>query len=106
MYIEEFVEAETSGKTDAQLIELAEKLLVDADKKVPQKRCFTITVEETLCQDFNIEATTAEEACEIARKMYREGKIEVENGEVQSANALYLSPDLLATQKMVKVAIV
>jgi len=44
---------------------------------------YTITIEETVCQDFDIEANSAREAQEIARKRHEAGKITLEPGELQ-----------------------
>jgi hypothetical protein len=43
---------------------------------------FTVTLQEVLVQDFYVEATTAEEAIEVAIKKYSEGDFVLEPGEV------------------------
>lgn len=41
---------------------------------------FTVTVEEHVSQDFSIEAPSREEAEALAEKMYRDGKLVLEPG--------------------------
>lgn len=43
-----------------------------------EKKNFVVTIEETISQDFDVEANSLEEAFEIARKKYRDGEIVVE----------------------------
>jgi hypothetical protein len=43
---------------------------------------FAVTLQETLVQDFCVEATSAEEAIKVAIKKYREGEFVLEPGEV------------------------
>ncbi len=45
---------------------------------------YQIVIEETLVDDFTIEASSPEEAQSIAEQMYHDGKIVLENGEVQT----------------------
>ncbi len=45
---------------------------------------YQIVIEETLVDDFTIEASSPEEAQSIAEQMYHDGKIVLENGEVQA----------------------
>lgn len=44
---------------------------------------FTVTIEETCAQEFQVAAQSAAEARELARKMYRSGELVLEPGEVQ-----------------------
>lgn len=44
---------------------------------------YIITIEETIVQDFEIEAESPEEAFEIAEKKYDAGEFVLEPGEVQ-----------------------
>ena len=44
---------------------------------------FQIIIEETIVDDFAVEASSPEEAQAIAEKLYHDGKIVLENGEVQ-----------------------
>ena len=41
---------------------------------------FKITIEETVSQDFEIEATSLEEAMDIAEQQYNDGKLVLEPG--------------------------
>lgn len=44
---------------------------------------FTVTIEETCVQDFQVVARSAAEARELARKMYHSGELVLAPGEVQ-----------------------
>ena len=44
---------------------------------------YQIVIEETIVDDFTIEASSPQEAQSIAEQMYHDGKIVLENGEVQ-----------------------
>ena len=44
-----------------------------------EKKKYVVTIEETISQDFDVEANSLEEAFEIARKKYRDGKFIVES---------------------------
>lgn len=44
---------------------------------------FTVSIEETIVQDFEIEAESLDEAMEIAEKKYKAGEIVLEPGEPQ-----------------------
>ena len=44
---------------------------------------FTVVIEEVLAQSFEVEATSPEEALEIARARYHSGEYVLEPGEVQ-----------------------
>lgn len=43
---------------------------------------FTITIEETVSQSFNVEAETMEEAMEIAEAKYKSGEFVLEPGDL------------------------
>ena len=45
---------------------------------------YQIIIEETIVDDFTIEASSPQEAQSIAEQMYHDGKIVLENGEVQA----------------------
>lgn len=44
---------------------------------------YIVSIEETVVQDFKIEAASAEEAFALAEKMYENGEFVLEPGEVQ-----------------------
>ena len=44
---------------------------------------YQIIIEETIVDDFTIEASSPQEAQSIAEQMYHDGRIVLENGEVQ-----------------------
>lgn len=44
-----------------------------------EKKKYVVTIEETISQDFDVEANSLEEALEIARKQYRDGEFVVES---------------------------
>ena len=45
---------------------------------------YKVTIEETVCDEFEIEADSEKEAFEIASKQYNEGKIVLEPGNLVS----------------------
>ena len=45
---------------------------------------YQIIIEETIVDDFTVEASSPQEAQSIAEQMYHDGKIVLENGEVQT----------------------
>ncbi len=45
---------------------------------------YQIVIEETVVDDFTVEASSPQEAQSIAEQMYHDGKIVLENGEVQT----------------------
>ncbi len=51
---------------------------------------FTVIVEETICQQFVVDATGVENAAAIARQRYRSGELVLEPGELQSARLCVL----------------
>ena len=52
-----------------------------------EKKNFVVTIEETISQDFNVEANSLEEALEIARKKYRSCEFIVESESCTFAQA-------------------
>ena len=44
---------------------------------------YQIIIEETIVDDFTVEASSPQEAQSIAEQMYHDGRIVLENGEVQ-----------------------
>ena len=45
---------------------------------------YQIVIEETIVDDFTIEANSPQEAQSIAEQLYHDGRIVLENGEVQT----------------------
>ena len=45
---------------------------------------YQIVIEETIVDDFTIKASSPQEAQSIAEQMYHDGRIVLENGEVQT----------------------
>ncbi len=48
-------------------------------------RTFTVVIEETVAQEFQVEASDAESAAESARELYCAGNLVLSPGELQSA---------------------
>ena len=59
---------------------------------------FTIAIEETVVQEFEIEANSTEEAWDIAERKYRSGEIVLEPGEVQWRQMAIVNPSNEATE--------
>lgn len=59
---------------------------------------FTVTIEETVTQDFKVEAETAEEALRIAEEKYSDGEFVLEPGEVIAKKMAITSPINRATE--------
>ncbi|MBR6168952.1 hypothetical protein IKQ74_03335 [Candidatus Saccharibacteria bacterium] len=53
---------------------------------------YTITIEETCTKDFDIEAESAEEACEIAEQNYKSGEFVLDPGERQFKQIAIATP--------------
>ena len=47
---------------------------------------YKITIQETVCQDFELEANTKDEAVELAKHKYATGELVLEPGELQDVN--------------------
>lgn len=45
---------------------------------------YQIIIEETIVDDFTVEASSPQEAQSIAEQLYHDGRIVLENGEVQT----------------------
>lgn len=54
---------------------------------------FTITIEEIISQEFDVEAETAEEAMKIAEEKYRNGEFVLEPGELTCKQMAITSPE-------------
>ena len=54
---------------------------------------YIITIEETIVQDFEIEAESPEEAFEMAEKKYDAGEFVLEPGEVQMVQIAVRDPE-------------
>lgn len=61
---------------------------------------YTITIEEMVSQDFEIEAATADEAMEIAEQKYRDGEFVLEPGNLVCTQMAITDPSNEATEWM------
>ena len=59
---------------------------------------YTITIEETVAKDFEVEADDAEEAYEIAEQKYGSGEFVLDPGECQFKQITITSPNKEATE--------
>lgn len=59
---------------------------------------FVITIEETVSQDFEIEAKNAEQAIELAENKYQNGEFVLEPGEVCFKQMAIIKPDNKASE--------
>lgn len=59
---------------------------------------YTITIEETITQDFEVESETAESAMELAEKKYKEGVFILAPGEVQFKQMAITEPSEYSTE--------
>lgn len=61
---------------------------------------YTITIEEMVSQDFEVEAATADEAMEIAEQKYRDGEFVLEPGNLVCTQMAITNPSEEATEWM------
>ncbi len=59
---------------------------------------FTIAIEETCVEEFEVMAESQEEAIEIAEKRYRNGDIVLEPGEVRFRQMAIVAPSEVSTE--------
>lgn len=59
---------------------------------------FVIAIEETVCQEFDVEAENAEQAIELAENKYRSGEFVLEPGECQYAQMAVVNPEERTTE--------
>ncbi len=69
------------------------------DAKMPKKgNKFTIAIEETVVENFEVIAESPEEALEIAERQYKKGEIVLTSGDVQFRQMAVLAPKGEATE--------
>ena len=59
---------------------------------------YTITIEETITKDFEIEASSADEAYEMAEQKYKDGEFVLDPGECQFKQIAITAPSDEATE--------
>lgn len=59
---------------------------------------FVICIEETICQQFEVVAETAEEAMKSAEKLYKIGSFVLYNAELCAKQMAVITPDKDATE--------
>ena len=59
---------------------------------------YTITIEEAVAKDFEVEAYSAEEAYEIAEQKYKSGEFVLDPGECQFRQIAITAPNDEATE--------
>lgn len=59
---------------------------------------YTITIEEMVSENFEVEAATADEAMEIAEQKYRDGEFVLEPGNLVCTQMAITDPDEEATE--------
>lgn len=59
---------------------------------------YTITIEETVTKDFEIEVSDADEAYEIAEQKYKSGEFILDSGECQFRQIAITKPSNEATE--------
>ena len=59
---------------------------------------YTITIEETVAKDFDIEADSAEEAYETAEQKYKDGEFVLDPGECQFRQMAITNPSEESTE--------
>lgn len=75
------------------LVEDMEHTLSGIFEAEGETRKYIITIEETIVQDFEIEAESPEEAFEMAEKKYDAGEFVLEPGEVQMVQIAVSDPE-------------
>ena len=53
---------------------------------------FTVAIEETVVEEFDIEANSEEEALSIAQNKYKNGELVLSSGEVQAKQVAIVKP--------------
>lgn len=61
---------------------------------------YTITIEEMVSENFEVEAATADEAMEIAEQKYRDGEFVLEPGNLVCTQMAITNPSEEATEWM------
>lgn len=59
---------------------------------------YTITIEETVAKDFEVEADSADEAYEMAEQKYKDGEFVLDPGECQFKQIAITSPSNESTE--------
>ena len=59
---------------------------------------YTITIEETVAKDFEVEADSADEAYEMAEQKYKDGEFVLDLGECQFKQIAITSPSNESTE--------
>lgn len=59
---------------------------------------FVIAIEETVVQEFTVDADSAEEAMKLAERLYRKGEYVLEPGEVQFRQMAITEPSSEVTE--------
>ena len=59
---------------------------------------YIITIEETCTKDFDVEANSAEEACETAEQKYKTGEFVLDPGECQFRQMAITNPSKESTE--------
>ena len=59
---------------------------------------YTITIEETVAKDFEIEVSSADEAYEMAEQKYKSGEFVLDSGECQFRQIAITKPNNEATE--------
>lgn len=63
-------------------------------------RKFMVTIEETVSQDFDVEANSQEEAIKIVRDKYRNGEFVLEPGNLEQAQIVLHNDKVLRCEKI------
>lgn len=59
---------------------------------------FVIAIEETVVQEFTVDANSAEEAMKLTKRLYRKGEYVLEPGEVQFRQMAITKPNSEVTE--------